>query len=273
MDIEDFYDENPERRASEEFEYGWDWSDSQRTRCGLSWVNATGELYVMTEPSEPIITDQFGDQRLQAMPTKLLTVEVLGVVATRGRLEQILHGWGDAMLAPNSVSWVHDRLAHPPPVTDEPGAAAIDVAFDVSGDDDRSSEIILAAVKGLYRKLPVQARARLSAYAEQALVAGSEPTAEWHRAFACARWADRIVAIPAHQHLAAEAAKALEIVREIGITIGGEIRELEYLPFGRAVSRDFRPNSLGCTRPCTSLGKLPRRAAGTVCRGGNSSPT
>jgi hypothetical protein len=114
LDIEEFYDENIARRASEEFEYGTDWSAANGARSELSWVETTGELYTMTVPVEPIIKDMFGDQHLQSLPTKLLTVEVLGVVATRAELDLLLHGWASAMGQPDSLQWVRDRLARGP---------------------------------------------------------------------------------------------------------------------------------------------------------------
>jgi hypothetical protein len=239
VDIEEFYDENPVRRASEEFEYGSDWSDATGVRWALSWVKATGELHAMAEAAEPIVTDMFGDEHLQRMPTNLLTVLVLGVVDTRPRLDQILSGWANAMATADSLAWVRDRLAHGPP-TGQHDAASADIAFEISGDDDRASVVILTAITALHEKVPPSETAKLVGYQQQALIAGSDPTAEWHRAYACARWADQIVAMPTHHHLAADAARALEIVRELGVTFGAEVRDLEYLPFGKAVSPHFQ---------------------------------
>ena len=239
VDIEQFYDKNPARRASEEFEYGSDWSDAAGLRWGLSWVKATGELYAMTEAAEPIVTDPFGDEHLQRMPTKLLTVRVLGVVDTRARLDQILSGWANAMGMADGLAWVRDRLAHGPPAGSQDAASA-DIAVEVPGDDDRTSAVILTAIKALHQKVPPSETPKLVGYQEQALIAGSDPTMEWHRAYACARWAEQIVGLPAHHHLAADAAKALEIVREVGVTFGSEVRDLEYLPLGKAVSPHFQ---------------------------------
>ena len=240
MDVEEFYDENPARRGSEEFEYGSDWSDANGARLELSWVEATGELYTMMEPSEPIITDMFGDQHLQAMPSKLLVVEVVGVVATRPELDVLLRGWTNAMGKPNSLSWVRDRLADGPATSGADDSVSPDIAFEVGGGDGRSSVIVSSAIKALHEVLPSAETPKLVAFHEQALTAGADPKAEWHRAYACARWADQIVALPAHHHLGADAARALEIVREVGVTIGAEIRDIEYLPFGRSVSPQFQ---------------------------------
>ena len=115
MDIEEFYDAEPARRSSEEFGYGRDWTDPNGGRCELLWIQETGELYVMREPTEPIIADPLGDTFLQSMPSDLLTVEVLAEVKTRAEVDQRLAGWETAMNAPGSLTWLRDRLAHAPP--------------------------------------------------------------------------------------------------------------------------------------------------------------
>jgi hypothetical protein len=111
MDIEEFYDADPRRRPSEELEYGREWSDAAGGRTELSWVVDTGELYIMAEPAEPVYMDPVGDTVVPQLDTKLLTVEVLGVIPDRERVDQLLAGWETAMGQPNSVQWVRDRLA------------------------------------------------------------------------------------------------------------------------------------------------------------------
>jgi hypothetical protein len=239
MDIEQFYDQNPARRTSTEFEYGTDWTDADGGRAELSWVEATGELYVMREPVEPLVADMFGDERLQPLPTELLTVEVLGVVATRAELDRVLAGWATAMGGPGGLRWVRDRLAHGPAPRDASDPDSPDIAFEVHAPAG-ASVIVSAAIRALHEVLPASCTPTLVVLHEQALTAGSDADTEWHRAYVCARWAERMVSIPAHSHLATEAARALEIVREVGITIGAEIRDLEYLPFGKSVSPRFQ---------------------------------
>jgi hypothetical protein len=240
MDIEEFYDENPARRASEEFEYGRGWSDASGARWELSWVEATGELYAMAEPVEPIVSDMFGDVNLQAMPTKLVTVEVLGVVAPRTEVERLLWGWTSVMSSSGSMAWVRERVAHGPDTLLAQDAGAQDMPFEVSGDDDGSSVIISTAIGAFREHLPTSEISKLASYQAKADLAGADPAAEWHRAYACARWADQIVAIPEHSHLAAHAKEALEIVREVGVTLGAELRDFGYLPLGKAVSPRFQ---------------------------------
>jgi hypothetical protein len=111
MDIEEFYDANPVRRSSEELEFGRDWSDAEGNRGEISWVRDTGELYVMVAPVEPIVTDPVGDEFVQPLLTDDVRVEVLRVIPTRERVDELLAGWGAAMGQPRSLDWVKDRLA------------------------------------------------------------------------------------------------------------------------------------------------------------------
>jgi hypothetical protein len=234
MDIEAFYDENPARRASEEFEFGRDWSDATGARCEVSWVRDTGELYVMVEPSEPIIPDGLGDEFLQRMPTKLLTVDLLGVVPTRDALDQTLAGWPSAMPKPNSVAWIRERLAAGPSASTGGHPAA-----ELPGASDTSSFMVSTLIESLRDSLPESELAKLAPYERQAIQAGPDPTAEWHRAFACARWTKEIVALPAHHQLESEAHKAVQIVKEVADTAGWEMINLGRLPLGIGVSPRF----------------------------------
>jgi len=111
MDIEQFYDEDPRRRSSEETEFGRDWSDGSGVRSELSWVADTGELYVMKEPDAPINMDPVGDEFVESLGTEAMTVEVLGTVEDRAHVDELLAGWQDAMVKPNSLSWVRERVA------------------------------------------------------------------------------------------------------------------------------------------------------------------
>jgi hypothetical protein len=110
MDIEGFYRADERRRRSEEVEFGTDWHDSAKARYEVSWVADTGELYLMGEPNEPFRVDLFGDMFELAVPTEAVTVAVIGWVADRSRLEQILDGWPAAMAGPDSLSWLAERL-------------------------------------------------------------------------------------------------------------------------------------------------------------------
>jgi hypothetical protein len=110
MDIEQFYDADPRRRESEEVEFGREWSDANGMRTELSWVADTGEVYAMAEPSEPVFMDPVGDTRVPDLPTELVTVDILGVIPDRARVDELLAGWESEMDKPNSIQWVRDRI-------------------------------------------------------------------------------------------------------------------------------------------------------------------
>ncbi len=112
MDIEEFYDENPTRRTSEEFEFGREWSDNSGNHYEVSWVQDTGELYVMGAPVEPIFSDGIGDDFVQRLHTEDVVVTVLAAIPERAVVEQTLAGWSQAMGQTNSIDWVRDRIAH-----------------------------------------------------------------------------------------------------------------------------------------------------------------
>lgn len=97
--------------------------------------------------------------------------------------------------------------------------------------EDRSSSIISALISGLSHVMPEGEQAKLAAYAPKAAEAGSEKTAEWVRAVKCARWAEQIVSIPEHNHLAVEARRVIEAIRELEKTFGAELAHLMEVPF------------------------------------------
>lgn len=111
MDIEEFYDQDPKRRSSDEVEFGTDWTDAAGNRAELSWIAETGELYLMAEPVEPIGSDGLGDLYVQNLPTDALIVEVLGTFSSREDLEAKITGWEAAMAEKNSLEWLRARVA------------------------------------------------------------------------------------------------------------------------------------------------------------------
>jgi hypothetical protein len=104
---------------------------------------------------------------------------------------------------------------------------------------DTSSFVATHLIEGLSHVMPEDQQAKLAPYAERAARAGSNKTAEWHRAYKCAKWAEQIVSLPAHNHLVAESKKALEAIKEIEETVGSEIGDLLELPLGISVSPEF----------------------------------
>lgn len=110
MNIEEFYAEDERRRASVEIEFGRDWRDAKGVRYELSWVADTGELYTMREPVPGAYEDPFGDIYVDAEDLDGLVVRNLGVVTSHERVEEILVGWPEAMVDPEGVEWIIERL-------------------------------------------------------------------------------------------------------------------------------------------------------------------
>ncbi|MDE3007622.1 MAG: hypothetical protein KGJ10_01515 [Acidobacteriota bacterium] len=110
MDIEAFYEQNEARRESLEFEFGNEWTDALDNEYELSWVEATGELYLMVEPEAIINEDAFGDFAVGEEAITDLTVVVIGKVPSLAALEDRLEGWEQAMLDENSLAWLYERF-------------------------------------------------------------------------------------------------------------------------------------------------------------------
>lgn len=110
MDIEAFYEQNEARRESAEFEFGSEWTDASDNEYELSWVEATGELYLMVEPEALINEDIFGDFMVSDEAINDLTVVVIAKVASLAGLEDQMRGWEDAMLEENSLAWLYERF-------------------------------------------------------------------------------------------------------------------------------------------------------------------
>jgi hypothetical protein len=111
MDIEEFYSQDERRRHSTELEFGRDWSDVDG-RAGVSWVEDTGEVYVMREPNAGVWGDGAGDLRARPVSEHALGVEVLGVVTGRDAIGAVMSGWEQAMGQADGVVWLRDRIAH-----------------------------------------------------------------------------------------------------------------------------------------------------------------
>ena len=114
MDIESFYEQNEARRESAEFEFGAQWSDESENEYELSWVEATGELYLMVEPDAMVNEDIFGDFLVSDEEISDLTVVIIGKVASLAALEDVIQGWEGAMLEENSLEWLYERFPQQP---------------------------------------------------------------------------------------------------------------------------------------------------------------
>jgi hypothetical protein len=99
MNIDEFYEQDPRRQASDEIEFGREWYENDQ-RYEVAWVADTGEVYAMAEP-----------QPRRGVTVESVTVEVLAVIEGREAVTAALAGWRDAMARPDSLAWVRARVA------------------------------------------------------------------------------------------------------------------------------------------------------------------
>jgi hypothetical protein len=127
MDIEEFYDADPRRRPSAEIELGTEWRDVDGTRYEVSWLEDTGELYVMREPVPHIQADPFGGQRYSMgdFEEAEMTVQVVAQISSLEEVHRILDGWQAAMASDGGAEWLGERLKAAGVAT-VPGAAGPD---------------------------------------------------------------------------------------------------------------------------------------------------
>jgi hypothetical protein len=110
MDLEAWYQQNEARRESAEFEFGDSWSDKDDTFYELTWVEATGELYLMAEPESELYEDAFGDFYVGEGNVDDLTVVVIARLGSLEAVETALAGWEEAMSQENSLAWLYARF-------------------------------------------------------------------------------------------------------------------------------------------------------------------
>lgn len=110
VNIEEFYEQNEARRTSAEIEFGDQWADADGRVYELSWVEATGELYLMADANAQVIEDFMGDGRVMAEPLEALSVKVIGTVTGRDEVERQLAGWSDVAGTAGSLSWLATRF-------------------------------------------------------------------------------------------------------------------------------------------------------------------
>jgi hypothetical protein len=125
VDLEQFYNDDPRRRHSEELEFGREWHDGEH-RCEVSWVEATGEVYAMLEPEVGYSADGIGGMHPGRPRSEQLRVEVLGTVPGRDAIAAVMSGWEQAMAAANGLAWVRGRIANAASEMGDPPAAPSD---------------------------------------------------------------------------------------------------------------------------------------------------
>ena len=114
MDISQFYDEDPARRESSEegFGDGWSTEADRHSTYRASWLNQTGELYVVREPHPGGLFARYLDQLdVDQADVEQLTVEVLARFDSEAAVKQALQGWEKAMNHPNSLNWLRERAS------------------------------------------------------------------------------------------------------------------------------------------------------------------
>jgi hypothetical protein len=128
MDIDEFYEADPRRRASAELELGAEWLDEDNVRHELNYVEDTGELYVLREPSPHVREDPFGGLRFSTPPgyDKKMTVHVIARIPTKDDVHRILEGWQDHMTDPDGDQWLGDRLRQAGVAVDPLGDPIVD---------------------------------------------------------------------------------------------------------------------------------------------------
>ena len=112
MDIDEFYEADPRRRASAELELGTEWLDKDGVRHELNYVEDTGELYVLREPAPHVTEDPFGGLHVSAPAgyEDKMTVHVIAKVDSVDDLHRILDGWPAAMQGQDGADWLGQRL-------------------------------------------------------------------------------------------------------------------------------------------------------------------
>jgi hypothetical protein len=98
MDVDEFYEQDPRRQASDELEFGREWHEGEM-RFEVAWVADTGEVYAMAEPYSR-----------RGISAQAVTVEVLGVIEGRDAVSAALNGWQDEMPQPDGLTWVRNRV-------------------------------------------------------------------------------------------------------------------------------------------------------------------
>jgi hypothetical protein len=114
MDIDEFYEADPRRRASAELELGSEWLGKDGVQHELNYVEDTGELYVLREPQPHERADPFGGIHITDPPgyENKITVHVIAKIPTVDDLHRILEGWQEAMREEGNqgTHWLGQRL-------------------------------------------------------------------------------------------------------------------------------------------------------------------
>ena len=151
MDIEEYYDSDPRRRAAEERAFGMEWNSASdpHHRWDLFWNAGTGELYLMAKPVHSywvgwnvedakdglramaalehrivgefdhllhprqvyVKTGKHPGDKYKDALTEELGVEILRVIPDLRDVTTLLDGWQQQVAQPDSLTWLRDRVA------------------------------------------------------------------------------------------------------------------------------------------------------------------
>lgn len=115
-DIDAFYAADERRRFSGEHDYGVWWFDEHGAAWRGSWVNDTGEFYIV-RLGPPRVQDVGIDEpgpfiaQMVSVPSARQAgpVVVLGIEPYHAALESRLAGWGDECGKQDSLAWLRSR--------------------------------------------------------------------------------------------------------------------------------------------------------------------
>jgi hypothetical protein len=99
LNLDEFYAQDPRRKASPEADYGVWWYETGRNYPAwrVSYIQRTGEVYAVSTASRFVMV-------LGTIPPDA------GDIFYR-TLDRILVGWAEECGKPNSLAWVRKRLA------------------------------------------------------------------------------------------------------------------------------------------------------------------
>jgi hypothetical protein len=113
VDIHEFYESDPRRRASEEVGFGDGWTDRDDppSTYRLSWVADTREIYAVREPHPGGVLARYLDQLgVDQADVQGLRVDILAV-ADQPAVDDVLAGWPAVMGERDSLRWARRQLA------------------------------------------------------------------------------------------------------------------------------------------------------------------
>ena len=130
MDIDEFYEADPRRRASAELELGTEWLDADGVRHELNYVEDTGELYVLREPAPHVTRGPLRRACYVKAPPgyeRKMTVHVIASIPTKDELHTDPRRVAGRTWRPqDGPQWLGDRLRAAGVAVGPPGDIIVD---------------------------------------------------------------------------------------------------------------------------------------------------